>query len=131
MSYWFILVAMIFCHIVDDYYLQGWLASAKQKKWWQEHAPDALYKYDYIIALIMHSISWSFMIMLPWAIFLGFAPSVSYFVLLVINVIVHAFVDDLKANKLKINLIIDQLIHMIQIVITAIIMMIWHDTMIA
>lgn len=27
----FILFTMIFCHIVDDYYLQGWLASAKQK----------------------------------------------------------------------------------------------------
>ena len=30
----FILIPiMIFCHVVDDYYLQGWLASAKQKKW--------------------------------------------------------------------------------------------------
>lgn len=28
----FILFCMIFCHIIDDYYLQGWLASAKQKK---------------------------------------------------------------------------------------------------
>ena len=28
----FLLILMIFCHIVDDYYLQGWLASAKQKK---------------------------------------------------------------------------------------------------
>ena len=28
-----ILFTMIFCHIVDDYYLQGWLASAKQKTW--------------------------------------------------------------------------------------------------
>ena len=26
-----LLLAMIFLHIVDDYYLQGWLASAKQK----------------------------------------------------------------------------------------------------
>ena len=26
-----ILVSMIFCHIVDDYYLQDWLASAKQR----------------------------------------------------------------------------------------------------
>lgn len=30
-----ILFTMIFCHIVDDYYLQGWLASAKQKSWWK------------------------------------------------------------------------------------------------
>lgn len=126
MSYWFILVAMIFCHIVDDYYLQGWLTSAKQKKWWQEYAPDELYNHDYIMGLIIHSLSWGFMIMLPWAIFLGFAPGVSYFVLFIINVVIHAFVDNLKANKLKINLIIDQLIHIIQIVVTATIMMVWH-----
>lgn len=37
MSY-FVLLAMVFCHIVDDYYLQGWLASAKQRKWWEENA---------------------------------------------------------------------------------------------
>ena len=28
-----LLPLMIFCHIVDDYYLQGWLASGKQRKW--------------------------------------------------------------------------------------------------
>ena len=28
-----ILILMFFAHLVDDYYLQGWLASAKQKKW--------------------------------------------------------------------------------------------------
>ena len=63
---------MIFCHIVDDYYLQGWLASAKQKKYWEENAPDKMYKHDYIWALIMHSFSWAFMVMLPVAFFMGF-----------------------------------------------------------
>lgn len=58
---------MLFCHIVDDYYLQGILASMKQKKWWQENAPDKLYEYDYLIALLMHGFSWAFMIMLPIA----------------------------------------------------------------
>ena len=32
MSKAFIVLWMIFFHIVDDYYLQGWLASAKQKE---------------------------------------------------------------------------------------------------
>lgn len=36
MSKAFIVLWMIFFHIVDDYYLQGWLTSAKQKKWWEE-----------------------------------------------------------------------------------------------
>ena len=35
MSKLFVLLAMVFCHIVDDYYLQaiGPLASMKQKSW--------------------------------------------------------------------------------------------------
>ena len=44
-----ILILMLFAHIVDDYYLQGWLASVKQKKWWEKNAPDKLYKFDYFI----------------------------------------------------------------------------------
>ena len=59
-----LLLTMIFLHIVDDYYLQGWLASAKQKSWWEQNALDKLYKHDYIMALFMHSFSWAFMIML-------------------------------------------------------------------
>jgi hypothetical protein len=80
MNNFFVILLMIFCHIVDDYYLQGILASMKQKKWWQENAPDKPYKYDYIWALIMHSFSWAFMIMLPIAfktnfeIGIGFVP---------------------------------------------------------
>lgn len=57
MKYFIILITMIFCHIVDDYYLQGWLASAKQRSWWEKNAPDNLYKHDYLMALFMHSFS--------------------------------------------------------------------------
>lgn len=117
----FILLLMIFCHIVDDYYLQGWLASAKQKKYWQENAPDNMYKYDYIWALIMHSFSWAFMVMLPIAYSLSFDINVSFLVAFIINVTIHAFIDDLKANKRKINLWEDQLTHLIQISLTAVI----------
>ena len=119
MSIFFVVIMMIFCHIVDDYYLQGWLASAKQKKYWEENAPQNLYKYDYIWALIMHSFSWSFMIMLPIAIFRNFNVGLSFIYWLVFNTIIHAVVDDLKANKLKINLWQDQLSHMVQIAGTA------------
>ena len=118
MSVFFILVLMVFMHIVDDYYLQGWLASAKQKKYWQENAPQKLYRHDYIMALIMHSLSWAFMIMLPIAIDRQFAVTWIYAVALIVNATVHGIVDNLKANKLKINLIQDQSIHIMQIVIT-------------
>lgn len=117
----FIILTMIFCHIVDDYYLQGWLASAKQKKWWQENAPQKLYKYDYIVALIMHSVSWSFMIMLPIAMSMLFNIPTMFLIVFICNAIIHGIVDNLKANKLKINLIADQSIHLLQIAITAVI----------
>ena len=115
----FIILAMIFCHIVDDYYLQGWLASAKQKKWWEENAPQKLYNHDYIMALIMHSMSWSFMIMLPIAISMSFNVSILFVIVFILNAVIHALVDNLKANKLQISLITDQLIHLSQIFVTA------------
>ena len=115
----FIILAMVFCHIVDDYYLQGWLASAKQKKWWEENAPQKLYNHDYIMALIMHSMSWSFMIMLPIAISMSFNVSMLFVIVFILNAVIHALVDNLKANKLQISLITDQLIHLSQIFATA------------
>jgi hypothetical protein len=112
---------MIFCHIVDDYYLQGWLASAKQKKYWVENAPAVMYKYDYIWALIMHSFSWAFMIMLPIVFINNFNLGLDFMLVFITNLVIHAITDDLKANKLKINLWVDQLIHLCQIGLTAII----------
>lgn len=114
-----ILLSMLFCHIVDDYYLQGWLASAKQKKYWQE-LPNYtnMYKHDYIVALIMHSMSWAFMIMLPIAIVNKFDVGVGFFALYAVNVFLHAFVDDAKANRFIFNLVQDQLFHIAQIIVT-------------
>ena len=115
----FIVLLMIFMHIVDDYYLQGWLASAKQKKYWEENAPEKLYRYDYIWALIMHSFSWAFMIMLPIAFVKGFDIGIVFSIVFASNLTLHAVVDDLKANKRKINLWTDQTIHIYQIILTA------------
>lgn len=114
----FILLAMIFLHIIDDYKLQGILASMKQKKWWEEQKEyKSMYKYDYIPALIEHSFSWTFMIMLPIAVVLHF--NIGWWILAyIINMSIHAFVDNLKANKFKINLVIDQSIHIAQIIAT-------------
>ena len=38
-----------------------------------------------------------------------------------VNAAIHAIIDDLKANKKKINLVIDQSLHIIQILITFIV----------
>ena len=115
-----IFLTMIFLHIVDDYYLQGILAQMKQKKFWKEQASDELYKYDYIWALIMHAFSWTFMIMLPLIFVSPINPA--FYVIFVVNLAIHAYVDNLKANKHKINLWQDQLIHLAQIILTFIIL---------
>lgn len=122
MSKAFVVMWMIFFHIVDDYYLQGWLASAKQKSYWKENAPDKLYEHDYIWALIMHSFSWSFMIMLPIAYVQQFNIAFDFFILFVLNIAIHAFVDNMKANWKTINLCQDQFIHLAQIMTTSVLL---------
>lgn len=120
MSIGFVILGMIFCHIVDDYCLQGVLASMKQKKWWtKQDQYKSKYKYDYIVALIMHSFSWTFMIMLPLAVSFKFQIGVPFVIVFVANVIIHAYTDNLKANELKINLVQDQIIHIVQVLATA------------
>ncbi len=122
----FILLSMLFMHIVDDYYLQGILASMKQKAWWkkQESYKD-LYKYDYVVALIMHSFSRAFMVMMPIALAMSFSITIGCAVTLLTNATVHCIVDDLKANKKKINLIADQSIHVAQIVATFVLFLVF------
>lgn len=128
----FLLFAMLFMHIVDDYYLQGILASLKQKSWWQEYAPQDLYKHDYIVALFMHAFSWSFMTILPIAVYMFINGSNEYlwfvYVFYIIyNTICHAGIDHLKANKKQINLICDQLLHVGQILITYITFILFYE----
>ena len=113
-----ILMLMILAHIVDDYYLQGILASMKQKKWWLEQKGyKDMYKNDYKMALLMHSMSWSIMILLP-VIFLTTTPNYIIWALFVVNALIHYYVDNLKANELKINLVEDQSVHLLQILTT-------------
>ncbi|MEA4972594.1 hypothetical protein SDC9_145952 [bioreactor metagenome] len=114
----FILICMIFFHIIDDFHLQGWLANAKQKSWWEKNAPDTMYKYDYLVALLIHSFSWTFMIMIVPTVFTAYWKNVWYPFLFVGNMVIHFIVDDAKANKHKINLIQDQSIHILQIIFT-------------
>lgn len=84
----------------------------------KENAPEKLYKYDYLVALFMHSFSWSFMIILSPTIALMVTGGIWKPVLLIVNLMIHMFVDNLKANEKKINLIQDQIIHVIQIIFT-------------
>lgn len=118
----FVVLWMIFFHVIADYNLQGWLASAKQKSYWEQNAPEKMYEHDYITALAMHSFAWTFMIMLPIAYVQQFDIRFDFFMLFVLNIVIHAFVDDLKANKKLINLYQDQFIHMAQIILTSVLL---------
>lgn len=110
------LILMLFLHLIDDYKLQGILADFKQKRWWEKHTPDKKYKDDYLVALFEHSFMNSVMIHIPIYLFICKDMSVIIYTL-ALATIVHAFTDHLKANELKINLLQDQLIHIITIVI--------------
>lgn len=118
---------MILFHIIDDFCLQPIsLSKLKQKNWWINEAKKQSlsfekYKYDYLMALFIHSLSWSIMIHLPIMILCNISDF-SLFLSVFINMLIHFTVDDLKANRGQINLIHDQIIHLIQIIITFIIL---------
>lgn len=111
----YIFLIMILLHIIDDFVLQPiCLSKLKQKSFWETYVKDdEKYKFDYKVALVIHALSWSIMIHLPLMVI-----GVSEFGILlsvIINTIMHAWIDDEKANKLNITLFEDQLMHLIQV----------------
>ena len=121
-----IVLFMILFHIIDDFVLQPIsLSNLKQKKWWkkQEGYSDK-YKDDYKVALAIHSISWSIMIHIPLVIMFPSLGQLALLISFIVNALIHYFIDDLKANKLKINLFEDQMVHFCQICTTLSIIMI-------
>ena len=113
-----LLLLMLLAHIADDFYLQGILANMKQKRWW-EHSEwyKPLYRDDYRIALLIHSMSWSIMILLPYIVLYNIS-GLMLFGAFITNAVIHYYVDDLKANKEQINLVVDQSIHIGQVIVT-------------
>lgn len=115
---------MILCHIIDDFVLQPvCLSNLKQKSWWENNVLNisnkyrTMYKNDYMMALFIHSLSWSIMIIVPILLLIEFNP-ITLLILVAGNTLIHYCVDDMKANKHKISLITDQIIHFLQISIT-------------
>ena len=116
-----LLVLMLFFHVVDDYYLQGILSKMKCRSWWEENAPDDMYKNDYVVALLEHGFSWASMVHIPVVAYwfcMGVSPHWMWFVSsFIVMWLIHSFVDDLKANRKQINLLTDQAIHIVQVII--------------
>ena len=114
----YVFLIMILLHIIDDFVLQPiCLSKLKQKSFWEPYVKDnEKYKFDYKVALVIHALSWAIMIHLPLMV-IGISEYGILFSV-IINTIIHAWIDDEKANKLNITLLEDQLIHLIQIGVT-------------
>lgn len=127
----FILFIMLLMHYIEDFHLQGCLANLKQKKWWEKQMSNndmhshyalehSIYKNDYKMSLFAHSIENALFVMLPLIVdmlisefthclqntWILFIPST------ILICVSHYLIDDSKANKMKINLVQDQLYHL-------------------
>ena len=116
----------LFLHCFADYHLQGILANMKCKDWWakqflnESEFSRSKYNKDYLVALWTHSFEWAFFITIPFLYICIINTNrngllITYLIMLLENTLIHAFIDNQKANKLRINLVEDQLFHLIQI----------------
>ena len=123
-----VLLLMFLFDIIDDFVLQPiCLSKLKQKRYWIEECKKynlniSKYDTDYITALLIHGLSWSIMIHVPLMFLGGIRDDFFLLLSVLFNAVIHAIIDDLKANKLKINLDVDQCLHGFQIVITWIVL---------
>jgi hypothetical protein len=117
---------MILAHVVDDFVLQPvCLSKLKQKSWWEkQEGYKRLYKDDYKMALLIHSMSWSIMILIP-AMFILNPTGALLFGVFIVNTLIHYTVDNEKANKGHLNLMVDQFIHLSQIFASWVILCQW------
>lgn len=78
-------------------------------------------QYDYIVALIMHAFMWAVVVDVAPLVWLIVAGNKKWWIILlsiILDTIFHAWIDDIKANHHDITLIQDQVMHVIQIVVT-------------
>lgn len=127
MEYTILFIEMLFAHIVDDYYLQGKLCDLKQKKWWKDNVENFwFYENDYKFALFVHGFSWSFVVMIPIYIFMNGNITVPILIAFLANAVIHAIIDNEKANNFRFNLIQDQVFHIVQIFMVFVIVIIFE-----
>lgn len=145
-----LILMCILLHLFADYTLQGWLASGKQRAWWNEqidkmldmykaaHHDFAITEYnktridneherlkckygrDWAMAMFEHSLYWTLVTFAP-IIFFHHVNDWVVLGLVVVNTIFHCVIDDLKANKFAINLVDDQMFHFAQIIFTCVV----------
>lgn len=124
-SAFLLLIAMIWCHLDNDFRKQGILASMKQKSWWeQQEGYNDTYEFDYIAALWTHAIWWGIELHIPVIAYIWYKGQLTptHIGLLVfvmaVQIATHKIIDDAKANLKLINLVIDQSLHVFQIFVS-------------
>lgn len=121
-------ILLIALHLLADFNLQvqGGMDKFKCRDWWIEQTSKPVwgssaeqfrkYRFDYHAGMFCHALMWSIVTFAP---LLWMAPGWwSVLLILVPNIAVHHVVDHLKANRYRLNLVQDQLIHLAQIVVT-------------
>lgn len=119
-----VIVYMLFAHLLADYTLQGWLSNGKRMDWWRGQIKELIgkdltktkYRYDYIAALICHALYWSIFVCAP------FYTSKWFLAAILLNTVGHATIDHFKCNRFTLNLIEDQLLHLLQMAITLLVL---------
>lgn len=124
-----VLILMIEMHILADYKTPDCLQNFKQQKWWKDNFPNKdWWKTEFIVGLGLHAFQWALFIMIPPVSYTLYTdpakPGINSLPsIFILNILIHAYVDHLKANKGKLSLIEDQLMHFIQIIVTWILYM--------
>ena len=126
--YWVIAI-MVFAHIIEDFHIQGILAKMKQRDWWYDQYAEVSHKHpdadmsdimdkygsDFQVALIVHGFEWAFIVGIPLMLMYGL--TLGGFCAMMLMASIHCMIDDQKCNAFRINLIIDQALHLVQIII--------------
>jgi hypothetical protein len=123
-DYFTLYITILFFHIIADYNLQGVLAQMKFVRFWKDlkeresQRKDGfkISTKDWLMPMIEHSFMWSFIVHLPIIMFYSINPITIIFSI-IIHTCFHMLIDSLKANTNDINLIADQLFHMLQIIL--------------
>lgn len=108
------LTLMVLMHVVEDFHLQGRMADMKQKAFWEPYGEK--YAWDHVPALLLHGFEWSVLVAMPIMLAEGFGLPAWFYGAVALNGLVHSYVDHLKCNRLRISLVQDQCIHMMQVV---------------
>lgn len=120
---WYVLFPlMVLLHVIEDFHMQGIMAQMKQREFWREY-PE-MYADDWIPVILLHGFEWAMIVSVPCLLASWFDVSAWFIVTMVAMGLVHAYVDHLKANRLRITLVQDQAMHIVQIAVILVVYMV-------